>query len=218
MGPKDINRIHQEKYLQFTGWNFATTLIATTQSVLSTHSMLSVIGKADTDLMVSAQYIGKDIIGQLGGLLYIHKTGNKADKDPKKFLKNSLLIHQMSLYLECATPFLYQESPMAFVGMASIANMGKNICFIGFGAINVKVINQLSVNENDGKLGENVGENVGEIYAKICIINTIGSTIGMSIGLLIVGILPDHSQRFGILPILTIARIYTMNKAIDGII
>ena len=52
--------------------------------------MLSVVGKASTELTLSINFIGKDLIGQLGALTYMNKMGKKADKDPYNFIKYSI--------------------------------------------------------------------------------------------------------------------------------
>jgi hypothetical protein len=47
--------------------------------------------------MRTFNYIGKDIIGQMGGLMYMSKMGDKADKEPVKFLQYSNGIEQVGL-------------------------------------------------------------------------------------------------------------------------
>ena len=50
--------------------------------------MLSVVGKASTELTLSINFIGKDLIGQLGALTYMNKMSKKADKDTYNFIKH----------------------------------------------------------------------------------------------------------------------------------
>jgi glutamate N-acetyltransferase/amino-acid N-acetyltransferase len=166
--------------------------------------MLSVVGQASTELTLSVNYIGKDIVGQIGGLYYMNKMGQKADKDPEKFVKYSMAFQQTAVFMECATPML----PISmFIPVAGLANVGKNIAATGIGAVNAKIIAKLA-EEN----------NVGEIYAKISVLNTLGSTIGMGLGLAIAAKVPDHSMRMGIMPFLTMIRIYSYNKAIEDLL
>lgn len=195
--------IHK-KYTQYVGWSFVSNFMVSVESVLSTHSMLSVVGHASTDIIISANYIGKDIIGQIGGLWYINKIGNKVDKDPKKFAKYSLAFQQFSVFAECATPLL---APDAFVAIAGCANMGKNISATGLGAINAKIIPILAQDNN-----------MGEMYAKLSMLNTLGSSIGMISGLCVAALVPDHSTRLCIMPIFTALRLYSYNKSIDGLL
>ena len=196
-------KVHQN-YMKYIGWSCISNMVVSIESVLSTHSMLSVIGQTSSELTLSVNYIGKDIIGQLGGLWYINKIGNKADRKPLEFIKNSMILQQTAIILECLTPFL----PITiFMPIAGIANISKNISFTGFGAINAKIIQKISQEDN-----------IGEVYAKISVLNTMGSTFGMGIGLITVAYIPDHSVRICLIPILSCIRIYSYNKAINNLI
>lgn len=196
-------KVHKN-YGRYVGWSCLSNMIISTESVLSTHSMLSVIGQASSELTFSVNYIGKDIVGQLGGLYYMNKMGQKADKEPSEFIKYSMVLQQSAVIMECVTPLL----PLGvFIPIAGVANVTKNISFTGFGAVNAKIIQKLAEEDN-----------MGEIYSKVSVLNTIGSTVGMGIGLLIASKVPDHTMRLGLIPILAGLRIYTYNKAIDGLI
>ena len=196
-------KVHQ-KYLNYILWSSISNIVFSIENVISTHSMLSVVGKASTELTLSINFIGKDLIGQLGALTYMNKMGKKADKDPYNFIKYSMCLHQSSVLLENLTPLLPIE---IFMPIAGISNIMMNISFTGFGAINAKVISILAQDNN-----------IGEIYSKLSVINTMCSSIGMGLGLVIVAFIPDHSIRLGILPLLCIIRIYSYIKAIDGIV
>jgi hypothetical protein len=194
-------KCHQ-KYTQYVGWSFCSTVLVSAESVLSTHSMLTAIDTGSESIR-TANYIGKDIIGQIGSLWYMSKMGEKADKSPKKFLMYSNIIQQISYGATCVTPLV----PSYFLPIAGVSNILANISYTGFGAINAKCIQQLAIDDN-----------IGEIYAKICVINTIGSSIGLVCGLCITSCVLDHSTRLLFLPALGILRVYTYNKAIEGLI
>ena len=166
--------------------------------------MLSVLGKASTELTLSVNFIGKDLIGQLGALTYMNKMGQKADRDPKKFIKYSMILQQSSVFLESFTPLL----PMGvFIPVAGLSNIMMNISFTGFGAMNAKIIPKLAEDNN-----------IGEIYSKLSVINTMGSSLGMGLGLGVAALIPDHSVRLGVLPILALIRIYSYNKCVYGLL
>lgn len=192
------------KYLNYVVWSCISNIFVSIENVISTHSMLSVLGKSSTELTLSVNFIGKDFIGQLGALTYMNKLGNKADKDPKKFIKYSMILQQSSTFLESFTPLLPIE---AFIPLAGFSNIMMNISFTGFGAINAKIIPKLAEDNN-----------IGEIYAKLSVINTIGSSLGMGLGLCTVALVPDHSMRLFILPVLASIRIYSYKKAIHELI
>jgi len=193
-----------QKYLSFISWSSISNLIMSIENVLATHSTLSVLGKSSTELTLSTNFIGKDIIGQIGSLLYMNRMAKNADKDPKKFIKYSMIIQQSSVFLESTTPLLPIQM---FIPIAGVSNIMMNISFTGCGAINAKIIPLLAEDNN-----------IGEIYAKLTIINTISSSIGMGLGLCIIGFIPEHEKRIFILPILSVLRIYTYNKSIKNLI
>lgn len=194
-------KVHKN-YGRYVYWSLLSNAIGSMEGVLSTHSMLSVVGKESNELVISVNYIGKDIVGQLGGLWYINKMAQKSDEDPKAFAKYSILFEQTSNFLECATPLL---PTLIFIPTAGIANIGKNISAIGIGAVNAKIIQKLA-KEN----------NIGEIYSKIGVLNTIGSSIGMGFGLILTCVIPCHTTRLCIIPILAYIRYYCYQTAIEG--
>lgn len=200
--PKNT-RVHP-LYSQYVGWSFVSTFCISAETVLSTHSMLAAVGAASSELAVSINYIGKDLIGQIGGVFYINRMGNMADKNPSRFIKHSMVLQQIATIAECATPLL---PTVAFLPIASIANIGKNTSFMGFGAINATVIRKLAVDEN-----------TGEVYAKICAINTLASTLGMGVGLCIAAAIPDHTTRLAIVPLFGLARYVAYKKSISGLL
>jgi len=196
-------RIHPS-YKKYLYWSLSSNFISSVESVLSTHSMLSVIGQASTELTVSVNYIGKDIIGQFGGLYYMNKYSQNADKKPQKFINYAIGIEQSCIFLECMTPLLPIN---AFIPVAGFANIGKNIAFTSYGAINAKIIPTLAEDDN-----------IGEIYAKISVLNTMASSSGMVVGLVIASFIPDHSTRLCIIPVLSVLRAYTYKKSIEGVV
>lgn len=190
-------------YTQYVSWSFLSNAIVSAEYVMSTHSMLSVLGQSSSQTSFSASYIGKDIFGQIGGVMYMSRIGRSADTAPQNFVRRSLCIQQTAMAVECATPFL----PLTgFIPVAGMANISQNIASTSIGAVNAKIIQKLSHN------------NVGEIYAKVSILNTLGSSIGMSAGLGVVYAIPCHETRLVIMPLLAVARIYTYNRAIRHLV
>lgn len=192
------------RYMQYIGWSFASNTLVSIELSLSTYSMLAAVGKESSQVIMSSNYIGKDIVGQLGGLWHMNKFGKKADQEPSKFLNYSMGMQQTSIMLECITPFL---PTWAFVGVAGFANVGQNIAATGIGAVNARVIKDLAHEEN-----------IGEIYAKASVFNTLGSSIGMGIGIGITALISDDMYRLAIIPVLSILRIYTYRKAVECLV
>jgi hypothetical protein len=191
-------------YPRYIGWSFATNILVSTESILGAHSMLSAVGKESTELAVSFNYLGKDLFGQMGGLWYMYKMGGEADRKPKRFINKAMVTQQASIVLECVTPLI---SSSAFIPVASVATIGRNISATGLGAINAKSIQYMAGTRS-----------IGEMYAQITTVNTLATTIGMAIGLAIAAKIPDHSTRLCLLPFITGIRIWTYKKAINGLL
>jgi Vitamin B6 photo-protection and homoeostasis len=194
-------KVHQ-RYIQYVGWSFLSNVTISVESAVATHSMLHSMDTG-TDTIRTINYIGKDIIGQIGGIIYMVNMGKEADKHPHRFLLYSNILQQTSYILLSTTPMI----PGYFLPVAGTSNILCNISFTGFGAVNAKCIQKLSIDNN-----------TGEIYAKVAVFNTLGSSIGLLIGLGIISAIPDHSTRLCIIPFLVAGRIYTFNRAIKNLL
>ena len=95
-----------------------------------------------------------------------------------------------------------------FLVIAGTANILTNISFTGFGAINAKCIQALSPD----------GTDIGEIYSKLTAVNTAASSIGLAAGVVITTLVPDPSARVALLPVLGIARVYSLDRAVNSYI
>jgi len=193
---------YHPNYIEYLSWSFISNIIVSAESAIGSHCMLASIG-SDSETYRTVNYVGKDIIGQLGGLGYISKMSKKADKEPYKFLTYSHIIQQLAFASLFTTPL----APSFFLPIAGCSNILSNISFAGFGAINAMCIQRLALDNN-----------IGEIYAKISIINMIGSSIGLGVRVCITSAIPDHHTRLCITPLLTGIRIYSLNRAIRNIL
>lgn len=190
------------KYSEYLAWSFISNLIVSAESAISTHSMLAVLG-VQSEAYRTFNYVGKDIIGQLGALGYISKMSSKADEEPYKFLQYSHIVQQLSYGSMFCTPLV----PDLFLPIAGCSNILTNISFAGFGAVNAICIQKLATNNN-----------IGELYAKLSIINMIGSSIGLAVGVAITMFVPDHTTRLCLTPVLAAGRIYSLNRAVRTVL
>lgn len=189
-----------KQYIKWMAINSFTTSIS---SVIAMNSMLSsiMIKPSYTDI-ITTTYVGKDIIGQLGGLFYSLYTGKKADSQPEIYIKKGIAIQQCSIYLENFSVLIKNSDLiLPFLGFSSIL---QNISFISIGAVNAN---------NIQKLGK---KNIGELYCKVASVNTLASSLGMIAGITIVNFIPSYTFRsICILPLLSTINIYTINKALE---
>lgn len=201
-------------YYRYMGYQFLSNVFVSAQVAISTHNMLQVISSCE-GAMRTVNYIGKDVFGQLGSLLYMSKLGFQADQNPGKFLFKSHVIQQSSFLLVFATPLLPEGM---FLPMAGLASVMSNISFTGYGALNAKAIQELSSKNMQGVDDMNSMNNTGEIYSKITTVNTLGSTIGLALGIGISFLVPSYTLRLCLVPLLAYARVYTFNQSIRGLV
>jgi hypothetical protein len=187
-----------EKYYKYVKYSFLTNVCVSAESALTTHNMLQAIGSCP-DTIRTANYIGKDVIGQLGALWYMTKMSTKADKNPSKFLIMSHVLQQVSFFSVFLTPIF----PSYFLVIAGVSNILANISFTGYGAMTAKAIQTLSIPDN----------NIGELYTKITVINTLGSSIGLIAGIGINTVIPSLTLRLLIAGSFAAARIYTFDQS-----
>jgi hypothetical protein len=189
-------------YNTFIKFSFASNVLSSTQNTLSTHSMLCATTQASTALAMSINFIGKDLIGQMGSLYFMNKLGSISDKNPKSFINKSLGIEQACVFVESLTPILPLN---LFLPIASSANVCKNISFASFGSTNARIMNKMGTS------------NIGEMYTKLTIINTLASSIGMGVAGIIIAVVPEHEYRAILIPIIGFLRVKLYKKAIQAI-
>jgi len=103
--------------------------------------------------MASAAYtwVLKDGLGQLGGILFAGRYGTNFDEDIKKWRFLSMLTLNASIFMEIMT----LKCPQHFLLLASIANVGKNICFLlasaSRGSINMRFAKKNNMGDISGK-------------------------------------------------------------------
>lgn len=194
---------------QYLKWSAINSFSTSVSSVISTNSMLSSItsGPSYSSIMTT-HYIGKDIIGQLGGLMYAWKTGKTADSQPLKYITKGVFVLQASFYIENLAPLVTNKLfILPFLGFSSSL---KNISFISIGAVNANNLQKLATQTQS----PSVTSNIGECYSKAASINTISSTLGMISGIGIIYFIPSYTFRTTvILPVMSIISIYSLRKA-----
>jgi len=120
--------------------------------------------------MAAAAYtwVLKDGLGQLGGVLFAGRYGNNFDEDIKKWRFMSMFALNVSIYIEIMTLVF----PNHFLLLASVANAGKNICYLlasaSRGSINMRFAKQ---------------NNMGDISGKAVSQSTTSSLTGMALGM-----------------------------------
>ena len=112
----------------------------------------------------------KDGLGQLGGILFASRYGRNFDEDIKKWRFMAMVALNISIYIEILT----LKFPDHFLLLASLANVGKNICFLLASASRASINMQFSKNNN-----------IGDISVKSVSQFTASSLFGLGLGLIL---------------------------------
>ncbi|KAI9221824.1 vitamin B6 photo-protection and homoeostasis-domain-containing protein [Blastocladiella britannica] len=142
-------------YMPYTQWTFLHSVTGTVTGVLSMQSLLYAIGLGAGSIPLAAalNWIIKDGLGQLGGVLYVSVMGEKFDAEPKRLRFLACSTMQAASLLEVLLPLV----PHLFLPIASISNVGKNIAWLASSATRAQINQTYAVNDNLGDLTGKAG-------------------------------------------------------------
>jgi hypothetical protein len=177
-------------YAKFTILFTLSMFCITIMSFISTQALFVALGSTMTKAsLYSAAYIWvlKDGIGQLGAILFAGKYGSNFDEDIKRWRFLCMILMNISIIVEMTT----LRFPGAFIYLASLANVGKNVTFLCASATRAN-INLRFAKKN----------NIGDIAGKTVTQFTTASLLGIGVGLFV-------SKAFNIASIYTIFPLFT---------
>eukprot|EP01041_Mallomonas_annulata_P009273 gene9273-19251_t len=144
--PKGYPQSVNKGYDAYIVGQFVGNLFSSVGAVLSIQSLLLAMGIGNAALPAAStlNWVIKDGIGQLGGVIFASAISNRFDSDPKRwrFLASSSL--ELSSFIELLTPL----APHYFLLMASIANIGKNISYLSASASRAALHKSFAIHEN----------------------------------------------------------------------
>jgi Vitamin B6 photo-protection and homoeostasis len=158
-------------YGRFAAFQFLAAILGTVCGVISMQSLFHAvgIGSSSTPAIAAAlNWIIKDGLGQLGGVLFASAVNSKFDADPKRWR----LMAAVSLDLSCFIEVLSPLAPGYFLIIASIANVGKNISYLAASSSRAAIHKSFAIHEN-----------LGDVTAKTGSQSILASLIGTSIGI-----------------------------------
>lgn len=180
--PYGFPRTVAPSYASYASWTFAGMLFSSAGGVLSTQSLLYAIGvgAGAVPLAAALNWVLKDGLGQLGGVLSAALINNRFDSDPKRWRFLSALAQDASTLLEILTPLM----PGAFLPLAAVANVGKNVSWLSASATRAGIHSSLAIH---GNLADVTGKAGSQTIA--------ASTLGMLLGVVLspaIGSDPRH--------------------------
>lgn len=170
--PKDFPHSVQRGYLSFSILQASSAVVSSAGGVLSMQCLLHSLGLGTVQgalpLAATLQWILKDGLGQIGGILFASFVNNKFDANPKKWRFIAALTLELSNLIELSTPF----APAYFLPLAAIANTGKNISYLAASASRAAIHRSFALQEN-----------LADITVKTGSQNIVSSLIGTSLGI-----------------------------------
>ncbi|KAI9289053.1 vitamin B6 photo-protection and homoeostasis-domain-containing protein [Umbelopsis sp. AD052] len=138
------------EYKGFAYWQMWHNMAGSVTSVLSMQSMLYAIGlgAGSIPLAASINWILKDGLGQLGGVLYASAISDKFDSEPRWYRFKGTLVMQAASLVELFTPLF----PGAFLALASISNIGKNMAWLATSASRAHIHRTFCLRNNLGDI------------------------------------------------------------------
>jgi hypothetical protein len=157
-------------YLTYSKWVFVGSILGTASSVLSMQCLLVSLGLGAAAMPVSAaiNWVLKDGLGQLGGMLFASVVATRFDMSPIRYRLLSAIMLDASVLLEIFTPLV----PALFLPLASLANIGKNIAWLGASASRAAIHRSFLKREN-----------LADITAKAGSQTILASLLGTALGI-----------------------------------
>jgi len=144
--PRGYPRSVQKGYAEYVKLQMTASLASSAIGVLSTQSLLYAmgLGAGAIPLAAALNWIIKDGIGQVGGIIFASLVNDRFDANPKRWK----MVATISLDLSCALELLAPLAPGYFLAIASLANVGKNVCFLSASASRAAIHNSFAKREN----------------------------------------------------------------------
>lgn len=168
--PKGFPHSVGSGYEKFMIGQMSSAVVSSAGGVLSMQALLYAMGLGSTSIPLAAtlNWILKDGLGQLGGILFASFVNTKFDADPKRWRLISALALECSNFIEMLIPYCNGY----FLPLAAFANFGKNVSALATSA------SRAAIHKSFAK-----EENLADITAKTASQNILSATIGTSLGI-----------------------------------
>lgn len=133
-------------YSQYAAWSAVGSTASAAAGVLSMQALLHAVGAGAGAVPMAAalQWVVKDGLGQLGGVLFVSFVNTRFDSDAKRWRFVSATALEAATLLEVLTPAM----PGLFLPLAALANVGKNISFLSASATRAGIHQALATSGN----------------------------------------------------------------------
>lgn len=172
--PDDHQNSVTHQYLPYSKWQFVHNILGAASGVLATQSLLYAMGLGAAGalpLSAAINWVIKDGVGQLGGVVYATIAGTKFDSDPKHLRFWSTVWLQAATWLEMLAPLV----PHLFLVVGSVANVGKNVSWLAISATRASINRTFCLKENLGDITAKSG-------SQATAAGLVGTALGVGVG------------------------------------
>ncbi|KAF9977297.1 hypothetical protein BGZ73_006446 [Actinomortierella ambigua] len=145
------------------------------------------LGAGSIPMAAALNWIIKDGLGQLGGVVYASFVSDKFDSEPKRFRFQATVAMQGANVLELLSPLW----PGSFLFIASVSNIGKNMAWLASSATRAQMNKTFALRDN-----------LGDITGKTGSQTTAAGLVGTGLGVIIAAIMSRASPDPAALPLI----------------
>ncbi|KAI8361034.1 vitamin B6 photo-protection and homoeostasis-domain-containing protein [Mortierella sp. GBAus27b] len=187
--PKGYPESVTPNYWAFAKWQFAHNVTGSVSAVISTQSLLFAMGLGAGSIPMAAalNWIIKDGLGQLGGVVYASFVSDKFDSEPKRFRFQATVAMQGANILELLAPLW----PGSFLLIASISNIGKNMAWLASSATRAQMNKTFTLRDN-----------LGDVTGKSGSQTTAAGLVGTGLGVIIAAMMNYITKDPTVLPLI----------------
>lgn len=193
-------------YLPYSAWSMLGNSLSCAGGVLSIQCLLAAVGLGHSLAVPSAaaiQWVLKDGLGQLGGMLFAAYVNVSFDSDAKQWRFLSSLMLDCSTAVEIVTPLF----PSLFLPLAAAANVGKNVAWISATASRAAIHRSFLTEEN-----------LADVTAKAASQSIAASLVGTALGVgLSYAIGSDSATILTVFGALSFGHIICMYKSLNSV-
>jgi hypothetical protein len=189
--PQDYpESVHQPFYWNHSKWTMIEGFLGSIIGVFTSQSMLNamllsrgyVIPEGSLPYAAATlNWVIKDGLGQLGGIVFVFLMGNRFDLHPKQLRFLSGIALKIAMFIELMTPMF----PHLFLFLAAVATAGKNVSWMACSASRAPLLKILGKRDN---LGDLTGKAASQL--------TITSMLGLGVGIGLSEALNTHLNGF----------------------
>ena len=203
--PRDYPLSVTPNYGQFVKYHFLGSICGTINSVLGTQALLSALGMGTGSIALSAtlNWIIKDGLGLLGGVVYTSLFSGRFDSEPKRYRFQASLAFQAATLSEIMLPLV----PGMFLLLASVSNIAKNISWLAMSGCRAQMHQSLCRKDSLGDLTAKAG-------SQSTAAGLIGTGLGVFVTAAVNGSVVSTLAAFAPLTAISLYCIYRSNAVV----